>query len=142
MRTADKAFHQCYNGQAAVDASCQVIVAADLSNQAADAPRLPALLGQVSANAGRPARQTLADAGYYSKDNVTSVPAAGSEPLIATGRLKHSDPVPPAPRRRIPKGTTVKQSMARQLRTQRGRAAYARRKTIVEPVFGQIRTVQ
>ena len=142
MRTADKAFHQCYNGQAAVDASCQVIVAAELSNQAADAPHLPALLGQVSANAGRPPRQTLADAGYYSEDNVASVRAAGSEPLIATGRLKHSDPVPPAPRGRIPKGATVKQRMARQLRTQRGRAAYARRKTIVEPVFGQIRTVQ
>ena len=57
MRTADKAFHQCYNGQAAVDATCQVIVAADLSNQAADAPHLPALLGQVSANAGRPPRR-------------------------------------------------------------------------------------
>ena len=142
MRTADKAFHQGYNGQAAVDANCQVIVAADLSNQAADAPYLPVLLGQVSANAGRPPRQTLADAGYYSEDNVSRIRGAGSEPLIATGRLKHTDPVPPAPRGRIPKGATVKQRMARQLRTQRGRAAYARRKTIVEPVFGQIRTVQ
>jgi transposase len=142
MRTADKAFHQCYNGQAAVDARCQVIVAATLSNQAADAPHLPALLGQVSANAGRLARQTLADAGYYSEDNLTSISGAGSDPLIATGRLKHSDPVPPAPRGRIPKGATVKQRMARKLRTQRGRAAYARRKAIVEPVFGQLRTVQ
>ena len=142
MRTADKAFHQCYNGQAAVDAGCQVIVAATLSNQAADAPHLPVLLGQVSANAGRPPRQTLADAGYYSEDNLTSICEAGSEPLIATGRLKHSDPVPPAPRGRIPKGATVKQRMARKLRTQRGRAAYARRKAIVEPVFGQLRTVQ
>ena len=32
--------------------------------------------------------------------------------------------------------------MARKLRTQRGQAAYARRKAIVEPVFGQLRTVQ
>ena len=142
MRTADKAFHPCYNGQAAVDARCQVIVAADLSNQAADAPHLPALLGQVRANAGRPARQTLADAGYYSEDNVSRIRDTGSEPLIATGRLKHTEPVPPAPRGRIPQGASVKQRMARQLRTKRGRAAYARRKTIVEPVFGQLRTVQ
>jgi len=142
MRTADKAFHQCYNGQAAVDASCQVIVAASLSNQAADAPHLPALLSEISANAGRPPRQTLADAGYYSEDNLISTRAAGSDPLIATGRLKHSDPVPLAPRGRIPKGTTLKQRMARKLRTQRGQAAYARRKAIVEPVFGQLRTVQ
>lgn len=142
MRTADKAFHQCYNGQAAVDASCQVIVAAELSNQAADAPHLPALLGQVRANVGRPPRETLADAGYFSEHNLTATHAAGSEPLIATGRLQHTDPVLPAPRGRIPKGATAKQRMARKLRTQRGRAAYARRKTIVEPVFGQLRTVQ
>ena len=142
MRTADQAFHQCYNGQAAVDAGCQVIVAASLSNQAADAPHLPALLGQVSANAGRPPRQTLADAGYYSEDNLISTRAAGSDPLIATGRLKHTDPVPSAPRDRIPKAATLKQRMARKLRTQRGQAAYARRKAIVEPVFGQLRTVQ
>jgi Transposase DDE domain len=32
--------------------------------------------------------------------------------------------------------------MARKLRTKPGQAAYARRKAIVEPVFGQIHTLQ
>jgi Transposase DDE domain len=32
--------------------------------------------------------------------------------------------------------------MARKLKTKKGRAVYARRKTIVEPVFGQMQTVQ
>ncbi len=32
--------------------------------------------------------------------------------------------------------------MARKLKTKRGRAVYARRKTIVEPVFGQMATLQ
>ncbi len=32
--------------------------------------------------------------------------------------------------------------MARKTRTKTGRAVYARRKTIVEPVFGQMQTVQ
>jgi hypothetical protein len=32
--------------------------------------------------------------------------------------------------------------MARKLRTKPGRAAYARRKAIVEPVFGQMHTLQ
>ena len=32
--------------------------------------------------------------------------------------------------------------MARKLRTKRGRAVYSRRKAIVEPVFGQLDTVQ
>ena len=38
--------------------------------------------------------------------------------------------------------TTLKQRMARKLRTQAGKAGYARRKAIVEPVFGQIATLQ
>ena len=37
---------------------------------------------------------------------------------------------------------TAKQRMARKLTTKPGRAAYARRKAIVEPVFGQMSTLQ
>ena len=44
--------------------------------------------------------------------------------------------------RPIPANATPKQRMARKLRTKPGRAAYRRRKAIVEPVFGQITTVQ
>jgi len=43
---------------------------------------------------------------------------------------------------RIPKDLTLKQRMARKLRTKTGKADYARRKAIVEPVFGQIATLQ
>ena len=58
---------------------------------------------------------------------------------VATGRLAHGAAVPAAPRGRIPKEATVKERMARKLRTLKGRATYARRKQIVEPVFGQIK---
>jgi len=34
---------------------------------------------------------------------------------------------------------TAKQRMARKLRTKRGRQRYARRKAMVEPVFGQVK---
>jgi hypothetical protein len=43
---------------------------------------------------------------------------------------------------RSPKNATTKQRMARKVRTKKGRAVYAHRKAIVEPVFGQIDTVQ
>ena len=55
---------------------------------------------------------------------------------------KHSEPQPPAPRGPIPTDATPKQRMARKTRTKKGRAIYSRRKAIVEPVFGQIGTVQ
>jgi len=81
----------------------------------------------------------LADAGYWSETNVTALEARGIEPFIATGRRKHGDPVPIAPRGRVPHELSGKERMARKLATIRGHAIYARRKAIVEPVFGQIK---
>ena len=62
--------------------------------------------------------------------------------LVATGRLRHSERVPDAPRGRIPKNATDRERMARRLRTKDGRRHYARRKAIVEPVFGQMKVKQ
>ena len=81
----------------------------------------------------------LADAGYWSEANVVALQDREIEVLIATGRRKHSEPPPVAPRGRPPAGLTVKQRMARTLATLRGHALYARRKAIVEPPFGQIK---
>ena len=50
MKTADGAFHQCYNGQALVDSKAQVIVAADLSDEAPDARQLAPALDQLADN--------------------------------------------------------------------------------------------
>ena len=142
MKTSDRAFHQCYNAQAVVDEASQIIVASYLSNQAADSPHLAGMLDLIRANLGRLPVQMLADAGYFSEDNVARCTHAGVDPLIATGRFKHSEPPVPAPRGPVPKHATVKQRMARKLRTKSGQAAYARRKAIVEPVFGQMHTRQ
>ena len=148
MKTSDGAYHQCYNGQAIVDSQAQVIVAATLSAEAPDARQLePALdrladnLAAISAELDEGATLT-ADAGYFSEDNVRITARHRLDPHIATGRFKHSEPQPPAPRGPVPRNATPKQRMARKLRTKNGRAVYARRKTIVEPVFGQLDTVQ
>jgi transposase len=141
MKTSDGSFHQCYNAQAVVDEAHQVIVATSLTAQAADAPHLPGLLAQTLANVGMPAR-FLADAGYWSEANYQTLGDAETDGYIATGRLKHNEPVPAAPRGPIPKDATPKQRMARKLRTKKGRAIYARRKVIPEPVFGQMKTLQ
>ncbi len=41
-----------------------------------------------------------------------------------------------------PKGATTKDRMARKLLTQKGRCTYWKRKQIIEPVFGQIKSVR
>lgn len=65
-----------------------------------------------------------------------------SELLIATGRQQHGERVTDSPRGRIPNNATSRERMARRLRTKSGRANYARRKAIVEPVFGQTKVRQ
>jgi transposase len=148
MKSSDGAFHQSYNAQAVVDSQAQVIVAADLSSQAPDCPQLQAALDQLDQNlaaigADLPPGATLtADAGYFSEENLTITAGHGLDPHIATGRQKHSDPPPLQPRGPIPKNATPRQRMARKLKTKKGHAVYARRKAIVEPVFGQMQTVQ
>jgi transposase len=142
MKTSDGSFHYCYNAQTAADDAHQVIVATRLGNRSADCPEFTPLLDEVERNCGARPRQVLADAGYFSEDNVAAATGRGVDALIATGRLKHDETPPPAPRGRIPKNATPKQRMARKLRTKAGRAGYARRKAIIEPVFGQIDTVQ
>jgi len=146
MKTADGSFHQCFNAQAVVDEDHQVIVATDLNNCAADSQTLVPMTEQITSNTGREPKQLLADAGYCSEANLEAAAAittqTGTQFLIATGRLERDEPVQAAPTGRIPKHFTPKQRMARKLRTKAGKGAYARRKAIVEPVFGQIHTLQ
>ena len=146
MKTSDGSFHQCYNAQAVVDDAHQVIVATDVNDCAADVANLIPMTDQATTNTGRAPKQVLADAGYCSSDNLEQAAEFsaehGSEFFIATGRAKHDDPEPVAPRGPIPTTATPKQKMARKLRTKTGQAVYARRKVIVEPVFGQMHTLQ
>lgn len=146
MKNSDSAYIQAYNAQAVVDEQRQVITAADVTTNASDALNYTSMLDQSAANTGIHPRHALVDAGYCSDANLEAAKdrqlACGTETFMATGRLGHDEQVPPAPRGRIPKDATLKERMARKLRTKPGRKAYARRKAIVEPVFGQIMTCQ
>jgi transposase len=146
MKMGTGAYAQAYNAQAVVDDAHQIITAADITDRASDCPSYTQMLDQSAENTGAHPRQAVVDAGYCSDANLGAAAARqanhGTETLMATGRLRHDEQVPAAPRGRIPTAATPKQRMARKLRTKPGRAAYARRKAIVEPVFGQITTVQ
>jgi transposase len=138
QKTAD-GFIQGYNAQAAVDATAQVIVAQDVTPMAADVGHLLPLVTAIGRTLRQRPRQVLADAGYCSDDNLKALGEKGIAAYIATGRQTHDERLRPAPRGRPPTGLTRRERMARTLRTTVGRAIYARRKAIVEPVFGQIK---
>ena len=133
------AFMQAYNCQAAVDGKEQVIVAADVTQQSNDSRQAEPMIGQVKSNVGKLPRKASMDAGYFGKDSIATLERAGVEAFVPPERRKHGAVAPPMPRGRMPKGLSAKELMRRKLSTIRGRTIYAKRKTIVEPVFGQIK---
>ena len=146
MRTND-GFHFAYNAQAVVDECSQVIVATKVTQAAGDVNELIPMIEATTAslkaaNITRSPRVFVADAGYCSEANLTHIAESNINALIATGRTRHDERVSDSPRGRIPKNATRRERMARSLRTKPGRIDYARRKAIVEPVFGQMKVKQ
>ena len=146
MKTVD-GFHYAYNAQVVVDEHSQVIVTADVTQQAGDVEQLIPMITAATASLtdagiGDAPKIVLADAGYCSEDNLQELSDAKVNAVVATGKIRHNERVPDAPRGRIPKDATQCERMARRMRTKPGRADYARRKAIVEPVFGQMKTRQ
>lgn len=147
MKTADGSFHYAYNAQAVVDEESQVVLAAEVTQQANDVGQLISMIDVTEGNLDdadidASPEVVLADAGYCSEANLQQVADAEINALIATGRIRRGERVPEAPRGRIPNDATQRERMARRLRTKAGRADYARRKAIVEPVFGQMKVRQ
>lgn len=134
-------FLQAYNCQAAVDEKTQIILAADVTQDANDKNQTTSMIKRIQAHTGKNPKCLTADSGYYSQDQIQQLPKS-IDTYIATQKHKHTDPVPKPPRGRIPKNATPKERMARKLRTIKGRCTYAKRKHIVEPVFGQIKQVR
>jgi hypothetical protein len=146
MKVSNKGFDQCGNAQAVANEK-QIILAADVTPAANDKQQVEPMVGQTQENlqaAG--VAETIgaldADSGYYSEDNVSFLEGEEIDPYVATERLKHNEKVSSAPKGRIPKDLTTQQRMARKLRTKKGRETYARRKGMIEPIFGQIKHVR
>jgi hypothetical protein len=121
MPTSNKGWDQCGNAQAVAN-EAQIILAADVTDQPNDKRQAVPMMDQA-------------------RENTAELERRGIDPYVATGRLKHNEEIPPVPRGRIPDDLTPKQRMARKLRTKKGREKYARRKAIIEPIFGQVKQV-
>jgi hypothetical protein len=134
-------FIQGYNAQAAVDEDHQIIVAQALTNQAPDVEHFVPLMEQVVETCAGVPGVVTADAGYFSEENVVRAMCLGIDAYLATGRLKHGEELVPV-RGRMPQDLSLKDWMARRLRTKKGGAVYARRKAVAEAPFGQIKQVR
>jgi transposase len=133
-------FEQCYNAQAAVDKSSQIILAGYVTQAANDKQQLEVLVQSAIEQVGVLPDRGLADAGYFSEAVTESLKKryGTTEWFISPGRLAPGFSAEP-PRGRVPRDISVADLMRRKLRTKAGKSAYAQRKAIVEPAFGQIK---
>lgn len=137
MHKSGKEYVQAYNAQAAVDSEAQVIVACSVSNSPTDMQQLPSMLKQIKQNTGRQAQELSADAGYCSEGNLAVLARHHVEAYIATGRQHHHQ-ASATGRRRMRRDTRVAAMRTKLARAGR-RSRYRLRKSVVEPVFGQIK---
>lgn len=129
-------FVQAYNAQIAVDEEAQIIVGLGVSNQPPDVEHLVPMIDRIVDNCGRAPERASADSGYCSELNIVRVECRGVDLHVATGRKKHgTEDEPPTDTAE----NTARDRMKRKLATDEGKAVYARRKVIVEPVFGQMK---
>jgi transposase len=138
MKGAD-GFVQAYNAQAVVEEVSQLIVAQAVTQEANDKQQVIPMVEAVEHQAGQMPTQLLADSGYCSERNLEYLEKKPVDVYIATGRQKHGHKPEPCKRGPLPQGATRVDEMSRKLRTKAGSAVYAARKSIVEPVFGQIK---
>jgi len=151
MRTNTKGWDYCGNAQASVDATCQMILAGDVTDasndqqqaeplaQATLAPLAHAGMERPPTETGEaPALPATCENGYDSEAAVEALERVGCDPYSATERQRPQTPqaevrAPPA---------TAQERLAAKGRTPAGRALSARRKVIVESVFGQSKAVR
>jgi len=134
MKTAD-GFQQCYNGQLAVDDEFGLIVGNALTDNASDQGELMGLVDDIEQTLGVVPEAALADAGYRSESSLAALEHRQIDGYVSVGREckdcgKIDAETYPATAR-----------MAEKLGRADGKARYAERKGIVEPVNGWIKHV-
>ena len=135
---------QGFNAQAAVEPMLQLIVGQQVTQAANDKEQLAPMVETIEQQAGQRPQAILADNGYCSDQNLEYLESADHpekriEGYIATGKQKHGEHRKPCKRGPLAKGATRVDRMKRKLQTKVGKAVYAARKCVVEPVFGQIK---
>ena len=145
MPVAGGGFEQAYNTQATVDIETMLIVGEHVSQNTNDKQEVePALseLEKLPEHLGKVEKAAL-DSGYFSEANIQRFDEAEIEAYIPAGRQHHNltleERFAPAPE--LPENPDMAATMNHRLKTEAGKAFYAKRKSTVEPVFGIIKEV-
>jgi transposase len=136
---AANGFEQAYNAQVAVEPDFQLIVGQLVTEAVNDKQQLKPVLQAIREQSRQKPAEVVSDSGYCSEANLQYLEQKKIEGFVATDRESYRDRSQPGPRGPLAKGATRVDRMRRKLQTKVGAAIYSNRKTVVEPVFGQIK---
>ncbi len=128
-------WQQCYNGQLAVDAEFQIIVANRLMANSNDGGELLHVLDEVEEILGQEPQTVLADAGYRKESDFLALERRGVDGYVSLGKEGGSDEI------RDPESNPASVRMRSKLQAPDGQAHYRYRKNIVEAPNGWIKHV-
>jgi len=132
-------FLQAFNTQVAVESVSQLIVGQTVTQEPNDKQQVEPMVAVIEQQAGQKPKELLADSGYCSENNLEYLERNKIDAYVATARQKHREEQASCKRGPLPKAATRVDRMTRKLQTKSGAQVYAARKSIVEPVFGQIK---
>ena len=137
---------QGYNAQAAVGEG-QIVLACDLVTETNDRHQLVPMLEATKETLAAVTDAceigvVLADAGYWDTDALEDVVASGQQLIVNPATSNPRRPRPSKPNPRVPRLEGIRLSMHEAITSDDGRALYAKRRELAEPVFGQIKVTR
>jgi len=143
MPVSGGGYIQAYNAQASVEHDSRLIVHQHLTQNSNDKKEIIPTLQWFKENPNLMPNSMLADAGYFSDENVKLCEHDNITPYISFGKEQHNQPLEDrfTEPEKLPDNPTLIEKMKHRLQTKDGKAIYAQRKCIVEPTFGIIKHV-
>jgi transposase len=114
-----------------------LIVAQRVTQNAADNASLEPMVDQVEQRCGAPPGAALADSGFFSIDNLNRMEQRDIDAYVPDSNLACALNL--GTRCRVKARAAAHRRMRAKLRSPAGEATYARRKAVVEPVFGVLK---
>jgi hypothetical protein len=125
----------CSKPQSADD---HLILAQRVTQNVTDNGSLAPMIDQVNERCGAPPGAALADSGFFSIDNIEQMELRNIDTYVPDSNLASELNLDTRCRVK-PRAAAHRRMRANKLRSPDGQAAYARRKAVVEPVFGVLK---
>jgi transposase len=143
MPVSGGGYMQAYNAQASVEHESRLIVHQHVTQNVNDKKEVLPTLKWFKENPTLMPDSMLADAGYFSEENVKLCENVKITPYISFGKEQHNQPLEDRFQevQALLEDATDVEIMKHRLQTKEGKEIYAQRKSMIEPIFGIIKHV-